>query len=298
MPRLRTQNITISGIDTQEHQTPFDSSNRHTKVVQRWQELGIPVRKPVETKDLNTKTYDTGALFQNVNKGINLKTLPRTEVKRLVKRAQKHHSSFIAAQKMHRRLVYDQATLTKFTTLSSNYLGLVEDTQKMHKVQANGGLAYHPHGALSLFNTPNGPLERQLIARMINTKNNNAIVGLGGVVSTLRDDFQSRHLRTDGRAGTIKVYQTRAAFDQDGKMELNLDTKVPEVFDKSKGSTGIAYRDVIQGWDNPGYTDLDMEDEIIIAKSSKSTAARVASNFDRLVKSSPVYVKGQDGSQR
>lgn len=289
MPKLRTQNITISGIDTQEHQTPFESSNRHTKVVQRWQELGIPVRKPVESQDLAKVTYDTGAIFDNVNKGINMRTLPRTDADRLIKKARSLHERVVNKQGKGEPVVYSDRALEKALKVASDELGLVEETRQMHTLQANGGLAYHPHGALTLFNTPDGPKERQLLARIINSKGNATFAGLAGIVSAVRDDFQNRSIRPQGRAATVKIYQTRAQFDTQGRLELNLDTKVPETFDRMKRSTDIAYADFLRGFgDSPeGYTEDDM-DEISI---EKSTSKRLASGFEELLKTSPVYRK-------
>lgn len=43
LPKLKTQHIQVKAMDTQEHQTPFDPSDRHVKFVKRWQETGFPL---------------------------------------------------------------------------------------------------------------------------------------------------------------------------------------------------------------------------------------------------------------
>lgn len=306
MPRLRTQNISITDIDTQEHHTPFDSSNRFTKFVQRWQEMGIPIQKPVAATTLGSpKTYDTGALFENVNKGIHIKTMPRRDAKRLINRAREVRASILASEVVEGPFVYTAARLEKFRALGTKRLGILPEIGNKHLLQANGGLAYHFRGALSLFNTPDGPRERQLIARLLR-HNNRSSIGLGGMVATLKDVIQDRNVRLAGRAATLRVYQPHAKIDHQGKLELELETKVPETFDMSKRAAEMAFSEIrtsgSSDLSDDGYDENDMvpvhkaSEERKRARMYRNDAARMVGKLENLSKTIPKSFK--DGSEQ
>ncbi|RYF21904.1 MAG: hypothetical protein EOO77_05155 [Oxalobacteraceae bacterium] len=118
---VRTKNITITDIDTQEHQTPFDSSNKYTKVVERWQEMGVAIHGPPSGKDFTEAYAYIGARPENVNKGINMQYLPRADAKRLISKARKLRTSFMAAKQIKPDTIYSSIERNTAKNLSQDF---------------------------------------------------------------------------------------------------------------------------------------------------------------------------------
>lgn len=291
LPTLRTQNITISDIDTQEHQTPFESSNQYTKVVQRWQEMGIPITGQAKSLDFTSRMLrNQGATPETVNKGIHLQSMSRTDAKRLIGKARAKHSSFLASQDLDTNVIYSREEKMRYKNLGQKYLGIVENQNRAYPVQSNGGLGYHPQGALSLFNTPDGPRERQLTARVLMNHRNTIMLGLGGIVSSLSsnaiaaaDRLNGNETRQKGRAATVKVFPNTASFDYNGAIKVSLDAARPNSVDfKKHGNMAWgAYKDTMPG--EQGYGEEDMEDP----RRSSASKLRNSELFD-LIDLSPV----------
>lgn len=297
LPRLRTSNITISDIDTQEHQTPFNSSNRYTKVVERWQEMGIPVRAQLPPRQFTQQSDYQASLPENINRGIYLGSVSKSELKRLVTRARNSRASFLASQGKEKPSIYSTQAFLDTKKKAREYLGIISQPKRGFTVQPNGGLGYHPHGTLSLVNTPEGPQERTLTARVLQSGRNTTFVGMGGVLSELKQRNDNFSGRRQGRANTIKIYNGEMEMAHNGALNVSVEDVRPNAFDRQRelGIAGFAdfdRRDSFIG--EEAFTDEEMEpSEKSLSKSKKSKSSAIGS-LRNLIASSPVSQAPKD----
>ncbi|CCG80957.1 Uncharacterized protein C23A1.18c [Taphrina deformans PYCC 5710] len=291
LPRLRTSNITISDIDTQEHQTPFSSSNKYTKVVERWQEMGIPVRTQLPPRQYTQQPEYHASLPENINRGIYLGSVSKSDLNRLVIKARKSRASFLASQGKNKPSVYSAQVLSDIKKKAREYLGIISQPKRGFTVQRNGGLGYHPHGALSLVNTPKGPQERTVSARVLQSGRNTTLVGLGGILSELKQRNDNVSGRRQGRANTIKIYNGEMEMTHNGALNVSVEDVRPNAFDRQRELGSIAFadfdrRDSFIG--EEAFTDEEMEPSEKSLSESKTRKSSALDNLERLIASSPV----------
>lgn len=272
LPRLKTQNITVMDIDTQEHQTPFKSSNQHTKFVERWQELGLPITPAPISKDYTKNIQYAGSSPDKVNKGIHLTTLPRNQTKYLINRARRERSKFLHSHQI-KDVVYTHDALSKARRAGDAHLGI--SAERPFAVQFNGGLGHHPHGALSLINTPQGAREKQAKARLMQSGRSRTLVGLGGIIA----EVPNSDIRYSSRETTLTVYPQNVSFNNDGALKISLSTHRPNTFDDRKRDPTSAYNNIFSFSSDKGFEDDEME---LVDKE-------VIPSLDRLLRSSPTF---------
>lgn len=262
LPRLKMENITISDIDTQEHQTPFNSGNRFTKVVERWQEMGIPVKAQLVPKEYSVRLDYQASLPENVNQGIHLGSLPRKELKRMVSKARAARSSFLRSLGEGKPDVYSKQTLASVKHKSSDYLGIVPSTRNTFTVQPNGGLGYHPQGSLSLYNTPDGPRERIVTGRILYNRGV-TFAGVGGVVSEVPSFRSNTVTKAKGREATVKLYGGSMEMQYNGVMKVTVDSARNDQPDRDRALGLLPFteysRDPEDYFGTQGYEDHEME---------------------------------------
>lgn len=273
LPNLRTKNISVAAVDTQEHQTSFKSANEYTKFVNRWQEMGLTVLGPTGYAFTSLDRIEREA--KSTSAGRHLQSMSRKEANLEIIRARKLRSKFLSKQDAGTETVYTEKKLKEAQSLASQYLDLTDqEPATLHKT---GGLAYHPEGSLSLINTPTGAVQKQLQARILHSGRAKTRLGLGGVVANKMTVYELDSRRGDGAQGrqtTVKVFPGMASFESSGALSINVSTKSRsrgvDSFAESR-MTGKAWNPLADGL---GFKrELEFEDVTASMDTTKGTSS-------------------------
>lgn len=182
---VRTPYITVSDLDTTEHQTPWQSGTSQVYFVKRWKENFGGSKRPVPRKE---------------HVEYNVATMTAGEFKHYVKRMSKRANEF-QAKIANKELVDDQVF---------EYIGAIFDTDDNR--QRLVGPTY------SDYTMPYGyPVQ----GRILNAVDGGYAVGVGGVVAFLPKS-SAVNLRRSGDKSVRTFYVSSTEFDAHGRPRVTL----------------------------------------------------------------------------
>jgi hypothetical protein len=189
---IRTPHVTIGGLDTAEHQTPWESGESKVLFVKRWKENFPNSRKPASRPEV----------IQH-----NVASMTPAEFQRFLKKSQKKAGQFQEAIKKE-ELVPEQV----FDFLNANFAETVTE---------NGGVVgptYSEH---------NAGWDYPVQGRIFNTERNGFAIGIGGVVALLPRRTVIG-LRSNGNREVRTFFVQNAELDEQGKPKVEVLLKTHE----------------------------------------------------------------------
>ena len=182
-------------------------------------------------------------------------SMPLKTAMKEVGRAKHARTRFLNKNKELLGSEYSTSKLNRAKALATRFLG--HSNAQIMPLHETGGLAYHPKGSLSLINTPQGPMEKQLTARILTQMRGQVRLGLGGIVAAEKYATVDKIGYGGGRDATVKVTPSSASFDARGELLISLvqSSSVP-----SDGFAASKRRGDLQAFSSLGFGGLEMED--------------------------------------
>lgn len=183
---IRTKFVEVGGLDTSEHQTPWQSGNSKVLFVKRWKENFPNSKKPTPRSD---------------QVQYNAANMTPAEFQRLMRKSQKKAADFqdkLAKKELIPEQVYDYLHVSFAETTESNGENVVGPTYSDHQVDWD----YPVQG------------------RILNSHRNGYSIGIGGVVAHMnkRDALGLRMVDRSVR----DFYVRNVEFDEQGKPKVEV----------------------------------------------------------------------------
>lgn len=168
------------------------------------------------------------------NDGIYLPSLSGKNTKKFLRKVRASRNAF-AAKYPEVNSPHSKQVSSMLQKSVAPFLNIVDSAP--FATHASGGLGYHPPGALSMYNTPEGPREKQIIARNLKPNRSNNLIGVGGVVAEISKEDATRTDQNREQSSTFVVYPHQAHFTATGALSLR-----PTTIGSTDGHNSFAQR--------------------------------------------------------
>ncbi|KAG0130150.1 mitochondrial ribosomal protein subunit-domain-containing protein [Tuber indicum] len=263
----------VTELDTIERFMAFESANDDVLTLKKWQEVDMPlVKSPTlggglgATACLQESVFDdnivAGESYKWKYLGPFLLDMPADEFKRYVlkkvKPRRKEFEAFVAKSMADACGVYEsaaaadgetkevQVNMNKLREDTMKFLALVTDFLDMprsgrpYRTHPSAGLHYTRSAAHILYDPEHGPCpSRPVPGRSLNSSLGGAVVGIGGVAATLRENntnyFDTGRVHNDRRH--VRNYEPRSAYISN-RGRIMMDAKSAMSYEEAIGMRG------------------------------------------------------------
>ncbi len=223
LPVRKTAMISLTDLDTVEHQTPFKSANEPYLQRARFQELWMDLRVGHST----TNRLAMAAPLTDPH-AVSLATMGGAKFARLVEQVRGRRQEFLDYLR-EKSIDLESISMQELEAQTEDFLGLKGVPLRVPQTAPTAGLSYAPP---TLSNLPDGSGfgERTVPARFLRGRSSGRIVhavGVGGFTAVMGTVVDNIRQKTRDRA-RITVRPTKAIMHAAGNLEMTVEPYTPE----------------------------------------------------------------------